>query len=831
MNQNSLMELSNMILSSDFDDNNDVITISAENEEELTKPDNLPELLNIMPLRNTVMFQGVLIPIHISRNSSVQLLKTAYNEKRLIGTIAQRDFKTDNPKFDDIYTIGTLSLILKILEMPDGTNSVIIQGLKRFRILERISDEPYLTAKVEYLDEVLPEPDNKEFEAITTSIKELSIKIIHLSNYIPDEAAYAIQNIENPAFLVNFVASNTDVEIKEKQAMLEMNEVKDRAIKLLSHLSTEVQKLELKDNIQSKVKTELDKQQRDYFLNQQIKAIQTELGGDPNEVEIDELKAKAKKKKWSKEIAETFNKELARMQRMHPMSPDYSYQSNYLHTLVELPWNKYTKDNFDLKRAQKVLDNDHFGLELVKERILEHLAVLKLKGDLKSPIICLYGPPGVGKTSLGKSIAKALNRKFARMSLGGLHDEAEIRGHRKTYVGALPGRIIQSLKKLKSSNPVFVLDEIDKIGNDFRGDPSSALLEVHDPEQNTSFYDNYLELEYDLSKVLFVATANSIGDIKPALLDRMELINVSGYLVEEKIEIAKRHLLPKQMNAHGVKKSVLNFSKEVLENIIVNYTHESGVRELDKTLAKVCRYFAKKIAMEDTINKKIAISDIRTILGVPKYWKEKYHDNEYAGVVTGLAWTSAGGQILFVETSLSRGQGRLTLTGNLGNVMKESATIALEYLKAHAPQLKIDSELFNNWNIHVHVPEGAIPKDGPSAGITMATSLASAFLQCKVKSHIAMTGEITLRGKVLPVGGTKEKILAAKRADIKEIILSVENRKDIEEIKDIYIEGLTFHYVKDIIEVLKIAILDEKVSNPLEISVPKKKKKRKPQAV
>jgi ATP-dependent Lon protease len=807
------------INNSAINDDTDYIPLISEEDDESLKKVTIPETIPILPLRNSVLFPGVLIPITVGRQKSMKLIKEAYRTNRIIGTIAQKDSSIEEPKFGDLYQVGTVAQILKILEMPDGGTSVIIQGRSRFKIDKLISEKPYFTAKIKLLDDIKAENDDKEFEAIVSSIKDLSLKVIQLSTNIPPEASFAVKNIESAIFLVNFVCSNTNISSAEKQKLLELDELKQRALNLMEHLGKEVQMLELKSDIQAKVKFDLDQQQREFMLQQQMKTIQDELGGNPAEQEIEELNKKARKKKWGKQIAEAFAKEVEKLQRLNPAAAEYSVQLNYLQLLLELPWNEYTKDNFDLRRAEKILDEDHFGLEKVKERIIEHLAVLKLKGDMKSPIICLYGPPGVGKTSLGKSIAKALKRKYIRMSLGGVHDEAEIRGHRKTYIGAMPGRIVQSLKKAKSSNPVFVLDEIDKVGQDFRGDPSSALLEVLDPEQNSAFYDNFLELEYDLSKVMFIATANTTSSIHPALRDRMEMIEMSGYIVEEKVEIAKRHLIPKQLENHGIKKTQLFISDKVLEYIVENYTRESGVRELDQRLAKVVRSVAKHIALDESFSKEISISDISKMLGAPTYMKDKYEGNEFAGVVTGLAWTAAGGEILYIETSLSRGkEKKLTITGNLGDVMKESAVIAMEYVKAHSSILNIKPEVFDNWNVHIHVPEGAIPKDGPSAGVTMATSIASAFTQRKVKNHLAMTGEITLRGKVLPVGGIKEKILAAKRAGIKEIILSEDNRKDILEINEIYLKGLKFHYVKEIIDVFKLALLEEKVLNPVELN-------------
>lgn len=802
-----------------IENDTDFIPLISEDEEDLLYDIKVPDEIPVLPLRNTVLFPGVVIPITIGRKKSIKLIKDTSNGSKIIGTVAQKDANQDEPAPSDLYKVGTIAQIVKVLEMPDGATSVIIQGKRRFEIDKITKENPYLKARVNLLEDIKPvKKKNKEFDAIIGSLKDISLKIIQLSTNIPPEASFAVKNIDSSNFLINFISSNSDVKIHEKQKLLETDDLKTRGILLLEYLTREVQMLELKNDIQSKVKLDLDQQQREYLLHQQMKTIQNELGGNPLDQEIEELKKKAKKKKWPKEVNELFNKELEKLQRLNPAAAEHSVQTNYLHALIELPWNEFTRDNYDLTRAEKILDRDHYGLEKVKDRILEYLAVLKLKGDLKSPILCLYGPPGVGKTSLGKSIAKALNRKYVRMSLGGVHDEAEIRGHRKTYIGALPGRIIQNIKKAKSANPVFVLDEIDKVGSDFRGDPSSALLEVLDPEQNNTFYDNYLEIEFDLSNVMFIATANTIATINPALRDRMELIDVSGYILEEKIEIAKRHLIPKQLKAHGLRKNQINFNKEALGFIIENYTRESGVRTLDKTCAKIIRYFAKNLAFEKKVDKNISPDFVKEALGQPKYIKDKYQGNEYAGVVTGLAWTAVGGEILFVETSISKGKGKLTLTGNLGEVMKESAVIALEYIKAHADKLELNHDIFENWNFHIHIPEGAIPKDGPSAGITMLTSIASALTQRKVKKNIAMTGEITLRGKVLPVGGIKEKILAAKRANVKEIILSADNKKDVEEIKEIYRKGLKFHYVEEIIDVLDIALLKQKVQNSLQIA-------------
>jgi ATP-dependent Lon protease len=809
----------NVLMSGMIEDDSEFIPIIADDEDDDTLGQvDVPENLPILPLKNTVLFPGVVIPITVGREKSIKLVREVYKKDKIIGVLSQVDNSVEDPNAEDLYKVGTLAHIIRILEMPDGSTSVIIQGKKKIEVEEFVEEDPFVKAKVKIIEDIKPKKNDKEFDALVDSLRDFSLKIIQMSSNIPPEATFALKNIGNPYFLINFVASNSSAKTIEKQKLLELVDVKERGTKLLEYLHKEMQMLELKNDIQAKVKADLDNQQREFLLNQQMKTIQDELGGNPMEKEIEELKIKGKKKKWSKEVQKVFEKEAGKLHRMNPATGEYSVQLNYVQTLLDLPWSEYTKDNFDLRRAEKVLDKDHFGLEKVKERILEHLAVLKLKGDLKSPILCLYGPPGVGKTSLGKSIAKAINRKYVRMSLGGIHDEAEIRGHRKTYIGAMPGRIIQNIKKAKSSNPVFILDEIDKVGRDAHGDPSSALLEVLDPEQNNAFYDNYLELEYDLSKVMFIATANTISTIHPALRDRMEMIDVSGYLLEEKIEIAKRHLIPKQLENHGVKKSMIQFKKDILESLIENYTRESGVRELDKKVAKIMRQIAKKIAFDDKYNKAITKDDLITYLGQADYIKEKYQGNEFAGVVTGLAWTAHGGEILYVETSLSKGKGRLTITGNLGEVMKESAILALEYLKSHAQQLDIPDKAFENWNVHIHVPEGAIPKDGPSAGVTMMTSLASAFTQRKIKKGIAMTGEITLRGKVLPVGGIKEKILAAKRANIKEIILSEDNKKDIAEIKDIYIKGLEFHFVKNIMDVLEVALLKQKVKDPVTIS-------------
>jgi ATP-dependent Lon protease len=805
----------NLIFSRLGADDAEFIPIISDGGDEELKIDDLPSTLSLLPLRNTVLFPGVVLPISVGRPKSLKLIREVYRKDMLLGTIAQKDPDIDEPSQTDLFKVGTVAKILKILEMPDGSTTVIIQGKQRFRIKGFVSEDPYLTAHIIQLADLQPSDNSPEFVAIVESMKDIAIKIAKHSSNMPPEATFAVRNIENPIFLINFICSNADLKVGEKQGLLEIDNLRERGIQTISYLVRELQMLELKRDIQTKVKTDIDQQQREYLLHQQMKTIQNELGGNPVEKEINELKEKAKAKKWSKEIAAYFEKELDKLSKLNPAAGEYSIQHTYVQTLLDLPWNEYSEDNFDLRHAEQVLEEDHYGLDTVKERILEHLAVLKLKNDMKSPILCLYGPPGVGKTSLGKSIARALGRNYVRMSLGGLHDEAEIRGHRKTYIGAMPGRVIHNIKKAKTSNPVFILDEIDKVSSDFRGDPASALLEVLDPEQNFEFHDNYLDVEYDLSKVMFIATANNLSTISEPLRDRMELIEVSGYLVEEKVEIARRHLLPRQLENHGLKTDQVTLSNDVVEFIVEKYTRESGVRALDKQLAKLVRRIARKIAFDEEVASVVDIELARQLLGIPKYSKEKYQGNGFAGVVTGLAWTAVGGEILFVETSLSKGKGQLTMTGNLGEVMKESAMLALEYLKAHAETLSLDPEVFSKWNVHVHVPEGAIPKDGPSAGITMVTSIASAFTQRKVKPGIAMTGEITLRGKVLPVGGIKEKILAAKRAGITEILLSEDNRKDIEEINPIYLKEVRFHYVKTIAEVIVMALSDEKVDNPI----------------
>lgn len=811
--ENDLLNLSEIIESE-----TEFIPLLSSEDEELMNAEDIPESLPILPLRNTVLFPGVVIPITVGRDKSIKLIKESYRGNKIIGVVAQKDVKVENPEFIDLNKIGTVAQILKILQMPDGSTTIIIQGKKRFQLIELIQSDPYFKAKVSQFEKVQNFEGDEKFTALMSSLKDVSIQIIKKSPNIPTEAGFAINNIESPVFLVNFVSSSLNIDVVEKQKLLEISDLQERANKVLAALIKDLQMLELKNQIQDKVKTDLDKQQRDFLLNQQLQKIQEELGGNSNEQEIGELKKKAKNKKWSKEVSKVFDRELKKLQRMHPQAGEYSVQLNYLEIVAELPWNEYTKDDFDLDKAQKILDEDHFGLEKIKERIIEHLAVIKIKDDLKSPILCLVGPPGVGKTSLGKSIARALGRKYIRMSLGGMRDEAELRGHRKTYIGAMPGRMIQSLRKAKSSNPVFVLDEIDKVsGSNISGDPQAALLEILDPEQNIAFHDNYLEIDYDLSRVMFIATANTLSTIHPALRDRMEVIDISGYLIEEKIEIAKIHLLPKQLKEHGVKKNQLIFNEKILEKIIDDYTRESGVRSLEKRIAKIIRNKAKFIAMNKKYNKKINEEDLIAILGIPIFQRDKNINNNLAGVVTGLAWTNTGGEILFVEVSLSKGKGTLTLTGSLGDVMKESATLAYEYLKAHSNILNIDPEIFQKWNVHIHIPEGATPKDGPSAGITMFTALASAFTQRKVRAKMAMTGEITLRGKVLPVGGIKEKILAAKRAKINDIILSSENTKDINEIKKDYIKGLNFYYINEMIELVDIALLKEKVKNPVKL--------------
>lgn len=783
------------------------IPVIADEKELLNEDIKIPDTVPILPLRNTVLFPGVIIPINIGRKKSLQLIQEANKRGDLIGCIAQKDTDIEEPNFDDLYKVGTVASIVKILEMPNGTTTAIIQGKKRFLLEDILYSDPYHVGKISLKqEEAIPEND-PEYNAIAESLKDMASKIVRYSNEIPKEANIALRHIESMLFLINFISSNTDVPYQNKQELLEIDNLKGRALKLLEILSQQLNLLELKNDIQKKVKTDIDQQQREYFLHQQMKTIQDELGGNPIDEEFQELEDRAAQKEWNQNIRALFDKELNKMRRLNPQSPDYSVQSNYLHEMLELPWNHCSEDNLDLNHAQEMLDADHFGLEKVKERILEYLAVLKLKADMKSPILCLYGPPGVGKTSLGKSVAKAINREFVRMSLGGLHDEAEIRGHRKTYIGAMPGRILQNIKKAGTSNPVFILDEIDKVGKDFRGDPQSALLEVLDPEQNNAFHDNFLDVDYDLSKVMFIATANDLSTIAAPLRDRMEIIEVSGYLMEEKREIAKRHLLPKQLENHGISADNITIPDNIIEHIIEKYTRESGVRNLDMTIAKIMRHIARKVAMNKKYTVTLNEAKVKEYLGSPIFSREEYQGNELPGVVTGLAWTAVGGEILFIESSYSKGKGALTLTGNLGDVMKESATLALEYIKSHTAELGVNEEIFEGHDIHLHVPAGAVPKDGPSAGITMVTSLVSALTGRKVKKAIAMTGEITLRGKVLPVGGIREKILAAKRAGIKTIILCSENKKDVEEVKKEYLKGLKFHYIDHINEVIKLALL------------------------
>ncbi len=801
-----------------IDEDSELIPLMTSDDEEAISKESLPDSLPILPLKNTVMFPGVVIPITASRDKSIKLIKDSNVNDKLIGVVSQIDSKVQSPSLSDIHPTGTVAKILRVLKMPDGNVTVIIQGKKRFSIEQIVTEEPYIKAKIKEIQELKPEKNNKEFNATIESIKDIALKIIDENPNIPSEASFAIKNIQSDSFLVNFVCSNMNLSVSEKYKILNTSDLNERALMCLKQMNVELQRLSLKNDIQSKVRSDLDKQQREYFLHQQLKTIQEELGGVSYDEEINEMRIKATKKKWSKEINEHFIKELSKLQRMNPQVAEYSIQRNYLDIYLELPWNEFSKDNFDLKRAQRILDRDHYGLKDVKRRIIEHIAVLKLRNDMKSPILCLNGPPGVGKTSLGKSIAEALGREYVRISLGGLRDESEIRGHRKTYIGAMPGRIIQSLKKAKTSNPVFVLDEIDKLSIGSQGDPSSAMLEVLDPEQNTSFYDNFIEQGFDLSKVMFIATSNNIGNVQPALRDRMEIVQVSGYTIEEKYQIARKHLIPKQIKEHGLQNNIVKLNKHSLIKVIEGYTRESGVRGLEKMIAKIIRNVAKSIALEEDYSSIIDLEDINEILGV-SISKDKYENNDVAGVVTGLAWTQFGGDILFIESALSKGKGNLSITGNLGKVMKESATIALEYIKSNADLLSIDVNLLTKYNIHIHVPEGATPKDGPSAGITMLTSLVSLLSQKRVKSKLAMTGEITLRGKVLPVGGIKEKILAAKRAKIKEIILSEENRKNINEIDKEYLKGLTFHYVSQMHEVLDIAITNKNVKNYKKLNV------------
>ena len=817
MSKTKILNLDMMSLQN-IDEDSDLIPLMTSDDEEAISKESLPETLPILPLKNTVMFPGVVIPITASRDKSIKLINDSNTNDKLIGVVSQKDSKVQSPSLNDIHPSGTVAKILRVLKMPDGNVTVIIQGKKRFSIEQIVSEEPYITAKIKEIPELKPEKNNKEFGATIESIKDIALKIIEENPNIPSEASLAIKNIQSDSFLVNFVCSNMNLSVDEKYKILNTSDLNERALMCLKQMNVELQRLSLKNDIQSKVRSDLDQQQREYFLHQQLKTIQEELGGVSYDEEINEMRIKASNKKWSKEINDHFKKELSKLQRMNPQVAEYSIQRNYLDIYLELPWNEYSKDNFDLRRAQKILDRDHFGLKDVKRRIIEHIAVLKLRNDMKSPILCLNGPPGVGKTSLGKSIAEALGREYVRISLGGLRDESEIRGHRKTYIGAMPGRIIQSLKKAKTSNPVFVLDEIDKLSIGNQGDPSSAMLEVLDPEQNTSFYDNFVESGFDLSKVMFIATSNNIANVQPALRDRMEIVQVSGYTIEEKFQIAKKHLIPKQIKEHGLEKNIIKINKSSAVKIIEGYTRESGVRGLEKQIAKIVRNIAKSIALDEDFSSNITIEDVNKILGV-SISKDKYENNDIAGVVTGLAWTQFGGDILFIESALSKGKGNLSITGNLGKVMKESATIALEYIKSNSEVLSIDTDILSKHNIHIHVPEGATPKDGPSAGITMLTSLVSLFTQKRVKSKLAMTGEITLRGKVLPVGGIKEKILAAKRAKITEIILCEDNKKNIDEIDKVYLKGLTFHYVSNMHQVLDIAITNKNVKNYKNLNV------------
>jgi len=808
-------------LFSKIDNDSEFIPLITAEEEESVNNQAFPEELPILPLRNNVLFPGVVIPITVGRDKSIKLIQDSNKGNKIIGVVSQKNQEQESPNFNDLHTVGTVAQIIRLLKMPDGSSTVIIQGKRRFEIETPLQTEPYMKAKVKVFKETSVSKKDKELSVMINTIKELALQIIRDSPNIPSEAQFALGNIDSPTFLVNFISSNMNADVSKKQEMLEEMDMKKRVMMVMEHLTLEVQMLEMRNEIQNKVKRDLDRQQREYFLHQQMRTIQDELGDNPQDQDVAEFRERATAKKWSENVEKSFYKELDKLQRMNPQGAEYTVQMNFLDVMLDLPWNEYTKDNLDLKRAKKILERDHAGLEKVKERILEYLAVLKIRGNMKSPILCFYGPPGVGKTSLGKSIAEALGRKYVRMSLGGLHDEAEIRGHRKTYIGAMPGRVIQSLKKAESANPVFVLDEIDKLGRGFHGDPSSALLEVLDPEQNGAFYDNYVENEFDLSKVLFIATANSLGDIQGPLRDRMEIIEVNGYTVEEKIEIGKKHLIPKQLKEHGLNAKEFDLEKAALEQVILSYTNESGVRGLDKQLAKLVRSRAKQIANEEPYEITIKTDDLFNFLGAGRN-QSKSITNDVAGVVTGLAWTAVGGDILFIESSISQGNGKLTLTGNLGDVMKESAVIALAFLKSHSDWLSLPQAVFNDHDVHLHVPEGATPKDGPSAGITMLTSLASLFTQRKVKKDLAMTGEITLRGEVLPVGGIKEKLLAAKRSGIKEVIMCSKNKQDVEEIEARYLKGLKIHYVEHMKSVLDLALTKEKVAEPIIIE-PKKK--------
>ena len=810
-----------MLAESDID-NLEILPLGGPEGDD--EPIEMPDELAILPLRNTVLFPGMVIPVTVGRQKSIRLVKKAYKGDRIIGVIAQKNQDKAEPVSTDLYDIGTMGYIIKMITLPDGNTTIILQGRQRFRVSDYVREEPYMIAKVSPIEDYFPNQNKKESKALIQSLRDSAHRILRLNPDIPQEARIALDNIESPTFLTHFLSSNLNAEVAEKQDLLEKATISEQAVKLLELMMREIQMLELKRDIQSKASSDIDQQQRDYFLRQQIKVLQDELGMETPERELEDIRFRASKKKWPENAKKHFDKEAQKLQRINPMAPDYPVTLNYLELMVDLPWGEYTKDNFDLKRAQKILDADHFGLEKVKERIIEYLAVLKLKNSLKAPILCLYGPPGVGKTSLGKSVAKALGRKYIRMALGGLHDEAEIRGHRKTYIGAMPGKIIQNIKKSGSSNPVFILDEIDKVSSNFRGDPASALLEVLDPEQNNAFSDNYLEVEYDLSRVMFIATANSLESIHPALRDRMEIIELTGYTVEEKLQIAKKYLVPKQRKDHGLENKSFSVDDKALVKVIENYTRESGVRNLEQKIGTLVRKIAKSIALEEEYPKTIKAEHIEKWLGAEIFDKDSYQGNDTAGIVTGLAWTSVGGEILFIESSLSRGKGGLTLSGQLGDVMKESAVTALSYLKAHSDDLAIDYRIFHNYDLHIHIPAGAVPKDGPSAGITMLTSIASIFTQRRIKPHLAMTGEITLRGKVLPVGGIKEKILAAGRAGIKDIIMCSKNRKDVEEINASYIKNLTFHYVDTVQDVLAIALLLEKVKNPMQFILPEEKK-------